>query len=173
MFIDNYAILHVVDTATRFSAATFLDKHGENYGQSVDGIWLALNACWTMLYSGYPNRIRTDQGSAFTSARWKSLVESKGIQLRLSGVRAHSLLGIGEKLHDRLRRIYRKILHDYPTVNRRFILKGAIKAMNDTIGENGLVPSRLVFGIFARFPILNPKLSNQKTRMQIIKTAQA
>ena len=62
MYIDNCAILHVVDTATRFSAATFLDKHGENYGQSVDGIWLALNACWVTLYTGYPNRLRTDQG---------------------------------------------------------------------------------------------------------------
>jgi len=173
MYIDNCAILHVVDTATRFSAATFLDKHGENYGQSVDGIWLALNACWVTLYTGYPNRLRTDQGSAFTSDRWREIIESKGIKIRLSGVRAHNSLGIGEKLHDPLRRIFRKIQHDFPEANPRMILSVAVKAMNDTINEKGLVPSRLVFGILPRFPILNSNLPNQKERLEIIKTAQA
>lgn len=37
VFIDNAPILHFADTATLFSALTFLDKHGETYGQSVDG----------------------------------------------------------------------------------------------------------------------------------------
>ena len=32
MFIDGKALLHVVDTATRFSSATFLDSSGQNYG---------------------------------------------------------------------------------------------------------------------------------------------
>lgn len=35
--IDNAESIHVVDTATRLSASTFLDKLGETYGQSVDG----------------------------------------------------------------------------------------------------------------------------------------
>lgn len=50
MFIANTTILHVVYTATGLSASTFLDKHGKKYGQSVDGIWLALNARWCTLY---------------------------------------------------------------------------------------------------------------------------
>ena len=45
--------------------------------------------------------------------------------------------------------------------------------MNDTMGENGLVPSRIVFGIIPRFPILNTELPTQKQRMEIIKSAQA
>lgn len=173
MFLDNCSVLHVVDTATRFSAATFLDKHGETYGQSVEGIWQALASCWFLIYTGYPNRIRSDQGSTFTSVKWKSLVESKGISMRLSGIRAHSSLGIGEKLHDPLRRIFKKIRHEYPSANPKTILRVAVKAMNDTMGENGLVPSRLVFGILPRFPILNSNLPSQKERMEIIKTAHA
>ena len=35
--LDGKALLHIVDTATRFSAAAFLD---EDFDQSVEGIWL-------------------------------------------------------------------------------------------------------------------------------------
>lgn len=40
--------------------------------------------------------------------------------------------------------------------------------MNDTIGENGPAPSRLV----PRFPILNSDIPTQNERMDVIKTAQ-
>ena len=173
MFLDGKAVLHIVDTATRFSAATFLDSHGEKYGQSVEGIWLAFVMTWATMYTGYPNRLRTDQGSVFTSQRWKQLTDLQGIQLRLSGVKAHSSLGIGERLHEPLRRIYNKISHHKPHVDKSYVLKVAVKAMNDTMGENGLVPSRLVFGIIPRFPILNTDLPNQKDLMELIKKAQA
>lgn len=45
--------------------------------------------------------------------------------------------------------------------------------MNDTINENGLVPSRLVFCIIPRYPILNTELPTHKDRMNAIKRAQA
>jgi hypothetical protein len=38
MFIDGKAVLHVIHSATRFNAATFLDLHSESYRQSSDGI---------------------------------------------------------------------------------------------------------------------------------------
>ena len=116
---------------------------------------------WATMYTGYPNRLRTDQGSVFTSQRWKQLTDLQGILLRLSGVKAHSSLGIGERLHEPLRRIYTKISHHKPHVDKSYVLKVAVKAMNDTMGENGLVPSRLVFGIIPRFPILNTDLPNR------------
>lgn len=40
--------------------------------------------------------------------------------------------------------------------------------MNDTIGENGPAPSRLV----PRFPILNSDIPTQNERMDVIKTTQ-
>lgn len=96
-----------------------------------------------------------------------------GVQLRLSGVKAHSSLGIGELLHDPFHRIYRKIRHCHANVPPRMVLKVAIKAMNDTIGENGIVPSRLVFGILPIFPIISTKLPTQRERMAALPTAQA
>ena len=44
--------------------------------------------------------------------------------------------------------------------------------MNDTIGENGLVLSRLVIGITPRFPIISSDLPTQKERMDILRSAQ-
>lgn len=85
----------------------------------------------------------------------------------------HSSLGIGELSHELLRRIYNKAGHGYPTVGKRFIQKVAVKAMNGTIIERGLVPSRFVLGIIPRFPILNINLSKQGERMDIIKKSQA
>lgn len=90
IFIDNVAIVHNFDTETPFSASTFLDNHGETYGQSVDGICLTLNACRCNLCTDYPDLIRSNQGSLFTSNRWGGIVESKDIQTHLSGARAHS-----------------------------------------------------------------------------------
>lgn len=37
MFLDGKAVVHIVNTATRFSAGTYLDSHDANYRQSVEG----------------------------------------------------------------------------------------------------------------------------------------
>jgi hypothetical protein len=55
MFINGKAILHIADTATMFSAATFLDSNLATYGQSVEGVWVALMETWFTVYTGYPN----------------------------------------------------------------------------------------------------------------------
>ena len=68
MFLDGKALLHIFDSATRFSSAAFLDK---DFDQSVEGIWLAFIQVWCTMYTGYPNRIRVEQGSSFTSDRWR------------------------------------------------------------------------------------------------------
>lgn len=41
--------------------------------------------------------------------------------------------------------------------------------MNDTIKENGLVQSRLVFGTVPRFPTLNKNVPEQKKNQQQLK----
>jgi hypothetical protein len=173
MFIDRSAILHAVDTATRFSASTFLDKHGYAYGQSVDGVWAAFLECWATVYSGYPNKIRTDAGSIFVSPRWRECTDMAGMLLQISGVESHNSLGLGERMHEPLRRIYRKVSYDFPTAPPAIVLKCATKALNDTMGENGLVPSLLVFGIVPMFPILSSKLPEQQERMRLLAAAQA
>lgn len=63
MFLEGDAVLDIVDTATRLSAATFLDGNVATYGQTVEGIWPTSLMTWSLVYSGYPNWLRIDQGS--------------------------------------------------------------------------------------------------------------
>jgi hypothetical protein len=96
MFINGKVVLQVIDFATRFNTASFLDSHSESYGQSSDGIWDAFIDIWCSIYTECLDRLRIDSGSAFTSVKWKTLTESRGITLRISGVEAqnnHSVLG--------------------------------------------------------------------------------
>ena len=167
MFIDGRAILHIVDTATKFSAATYLEK----YGQSTIGIWNAFVDCWCTIYTGYPYRIKCDSGSVFTSEKWKALNCMAGTNISISRVEAHNSLGMGKRLHSPVRRIFYKVRTDHPTVRKELLLRIAIKAMNDTIGEDGLVPSLLVLGIVPIFPILNTNLPQQQERMKALITA--
>lgn len=108
MWLDRKAVLHVVETATRSNAATFLYSHGEIYGQSVDEIWSTFIKTWVKMYTDYRNRLRLGQASVFTYDIWRYLANVIGIQLSLSGVKAHSSLRVGERIHSTQRRIYEK-----------------------------------------------------------------
>ena len=95
-----------------------------------------------------------------------------GIEIGISGVEAHNSLGIGEQLHAPLGRIYRKIKNDFPQIPPHILLKLAVKAMNDTNGENGLVLSLLDFGIIPGFPIISSHLPTHRERMKALSEAQ-
>lgn len=88
-------------------------------------------------------------------------------------MKEHSFLGIGKHLQEPLRFIYNKVGHNYPTVEKSFILKVSIKAIDDIMTEKLLVNSRSVYEIIPRVPILNTKLPKQGERMDIKKNAQA
>lgn len=47
-------------------------------------------------------------------------------------------------------------------------LRLPIKAMNDTLGPEGLVPSLLGFGIMRSLPVINNPLAEQKDRMSVL-----
>lgn len=99
IILESKTIIHIADTATRFSTETYLDSHKTIYGQSVEDICLVFIITWAKIYSGYPTRMRKDQGSVFTFDGWKQLTELAGYKLEVSGVKAHRSVGIEELLH--------------------------------------------------------------------------
>jgi hypothetical protein len=101
----------------------------------------------------------------------ETLTESRGIILRISGVEAHNSLGIGERYHGPLRRVYQKIEHELPHVGLALLLRIAVKAIHDTMGTNGLVSSLLVFGVVPRFPPMSIDLPKQGDRMAALAAA--
>lgn len=96
-----------------------------------------------------------------------------GISLQLSGVESHNSLRSGERYHDPLRRIFRKIKFDAPSVEDDDALRLAFNAMNNTLGPEGLTSSLLVFGTQPRFPPLNTALPKQSERMAALRNARA
>ena len=68
-------------------------------------------------------------------------------------------------------RILNKIRRETPSIIFPLTLRIALKAMTDTMGTNGLVPSYFVFGILPRFPSSNAILPNHEDRMTALKLA--
>ena len=146
---------------------------GRNFcpSRSTTDIWHSFLACWSTAYVGHPDIIRVDQESAFTSQEFEKLAHRNGIHIQLSGVQSHNAIGPGERYHQPLRRIFNRINEDVPTIDPHLALQLAIKAMNDTSGPEGLVPSLLVFGVLPRFPPLSPDLPGHKDRMTAMNSA--
>ncbi len=138
--------LHFFDIDTGFNSAIFM------LYQTVEAVWDAFVTCWESLYIGFPMTLRVDKGRAFTSVRWTNRPKEVGTNVQKSDVGAHNWLGSGERYHAPLRRIFFKIWEEHPDMGKNIILKLAVKAMNDTMDPEGLVPSYLEFGCILRFP---------------------
>ena len=122
------------------------------------------------MYPGYSDVIKTDQGSVVTASEFLKLSSMAGVKIELSGVESHNSLSAAEK-YDPLGRIFEKIHFENPLLKPEFILSTAVKAMNDTMNCDGLVPSLLVFGILPRFPSFRTNLPNQAERMRALSAA--
>lgn len=139
MYIGSDPVLHIVDSATRFSAARFLPD------VTTMTVWSKFVECWISIYTGMPNRIRVDRGTCFGD-NFFSIARRANIDIGRSGVEAHSSLGVGERYHKPLRDTFRKAKIAIPSATNDLILSLSVKAMNDTLGPEGFVPSALVFG---------------------------
>lgn len=61
-------------------------------------------------------------------------------------IKIHNSLGLGERYHQPLRNTFRQVSLTHSHVLKAVRLMMAVKAMNDTLGPEGIVPSDLVFG---------------------------
>ena len=150
LYIDGTPVLHVVDEATRFQAARFLPN------MTAVTLWETLRLCWIDTYLGPPAIINHDAGTNFASADFQQYNKSLGIETKEVPIEAAQSMGIVERYHMPLRRAYeviREELFSETSVSqqkRPLILQMAVKAVNDTAGPDGSVPTLLVFGAFPR-----------------------
>lgn len=99
-----------------------------------------------------PTRISSEYTKKVLSPERSSLnASSAGIEVQLYGIQSHKAIGVDERYHAPLRRIFLRICEDVPDINHHIPLQLSAKAMNDKMGLEGLVPSLLVFGILPRF----------------------
>ena len=63
-------------------------------------------------------------------------------------VKAHNLIGIVERYYGPLHRIYHIIIAELTDIGKDITLQMAFKAINDSAGPDGLIPTLLVFGAY-------------------------
>jgi hypothetical protein len=75
------------------------------------------------------------------------------IRLDLSPIESHNSLKVGERYHDSLRRLYSKVRHDFPVISADLVFSLAKQAMNDTMVNEELFTTLLVFRTVPRLSI--------------------
>ena len=161
-------VLHIVDTGTKFQGAEFLTA------LDTTTVWNTFVKMCATTYTGFPDSMLTDQGSVFVSKEWEYNCELAEIDLRHTGTESHNSLGAGETYHALLRRVYMKTVKDHPTLSIDMCLALTVKAINSTVGPDGLCPQLLVFGVLPKLPKICPQeYPSQKERFRALQTARA
>lgn len=165
MFINGKPVLHMVDQATHFSAATFLKN------QSSAEVWKAIQHLWNLVYLGPPDTIKVDQGSNYISRELRGELNANGIALEEAPIETPGAIGTVERYHAPLRLAFEKIRRDLGRdVADHECLRMAVFAVNSTIGPEGLCPILLVFGAIPR-PARVGSSSSQIERAEAIDKA--
>ena len=94
-----------------------------------------------------------------------------GITTKTVPVEAHWSIGKVERYYAVLRRAYQIVSEELPDLDKEMALQMAVKAVNDTAGPNGLVPTLLVFGAFPRMSELDPPAPSIAQRAAAAKKA--
>lgn len=115
--------------------------------------------------------MRLDQESSFNSKEFRTLTSKAGLKLQFSGVESHNSIGVGEKYHGALRRVYNKVRDEKPRVDRERALRLSLKACNDTMGPHGLVTMMFFYGVLPAIPVVSSKVPKQRERMKALESA--
>lgn len=165
MYLEGKPVLHVIDESTAFGAARFLKKI------STEQVWEALRLCWIDTYLGPPDWIVTDAGKQFTSDEFRALAKGMAISVKEVPIEAHHSIGKSERYHGPLRRAYTIIRAECPQTSPEACLQMAIKAVNDTAGPDGIVPTLLVFGAYPRMTEVSAPSPTLQQRAKAVKKA--
>ncbi|KAF1936672.1 hypothetical protein EJ02DRAFT_427316, partial [Clathrospora elynae] len=166
MYLGSKPVLHVVNSSTAFQGAKFLSA------MSAKETWQALRTLWIDTYQGPPDILTHDAGTNFASAEFRAEAKIMGVTCKQVPTEAHWSVGKTKRYHAPLRRAW-DILHAELTATMpdKAILQMAVKAVNDTAGPDGLVPTLLVFGAYPRMTTESPPSPSMVKRSEAIQKA--
>ncbi|KAK1914254.1 hypothetical protein P3342_007500 [Pyrenophora teres f. teres] len=166
MYLSGKPVLHVVDSSTAFQGAKFLSSI------SARETWQALRMLWIDTYQGPPDIITHDAGTNFASSEFRAETKIMGVTCKQVPTEAHWSVGKVERYHAPLRRAW-DILYDelQDAMSEEAILQMAVKAVNNTAGPDGLVPTLLVFGAYPRMTTESPPAPSMVKRSEAIQKA--
>jgi hypothetical protein len=143
-YITGQPVLHVIDEGTRYQAGRWLQDI------SAKTTWDTLRLCWIDTYLGPSDQITADAGKNFASREFSQLASTVGTKVKIVPVEAHNSVGIVERYHGPVRRAYYIITAEVRDINKDMALQMAFKAINDSAGPDGLIPTLLVYGAYPR-----------------------
>jgi hypothetical protein len=144
MYLDGKPVLQVVNSATAFEAARFLKD------MLAHTAWDTLRACWIDTYLGPSDIIVYNAGKNFVSTEFRQLANSIAIEIKKVPVKAHNSVGQVKRYYAPLRRAYKIIQNELKDeqIDKEMMLQMAVKAINNSAGPDGIVPTLLVFGAY-------------------------
>jgi hypothetical protein len=118
---------------------------------------------WINTYLGLPDLVTHDIGTNFAAEEFQQYANSLTIATKEVPVEAANTMGLVERYHKPLCRAYEIIDDEFKdkgnpngSIPKALILQMAIKAVNDTAGHDGLVPTLLVFRAYPCMSELSP-----------------
>lgn len=169
MYIENLHVLRIVEESTGFSAGRFLPCAGTKQ------IWDTFVEFWYLIDSTIPNKILIDQRTSFREA-FAVYKRLWNVNVSHMGIESHSALVIGESYHQPLRITYQNISITHSHIPKGLRLTISVKALNDTLGAQGIVISLLLYKTSPQIRVLrigllqHPKLAK---RAKAAETARA
>jgi transposase InsO family protein len=122
-----------------------------------------------------PDVVTTDRGTQFTSRDFELALSCHSDKQQYTAVESHHSRGAKERVHAVLRRVYLKTRHDHPKLSQELALAYSQKAINETIGSDGIVPILPVYGSMPRFRAagLDSRRQPNSERFRCMATARA
>jgi hypothetical protein len=120
--------------------------------------WDTLRICWINTYLGPPDKLIHNAEKNFASTEFRQLANSMAIKVKEVPVKAYNSVGQVERYYTPLRRVY-KIIQDKlenKHINKEIMLQMAVKAINNSAGPDGIVPTLLVFSAYPRLTKMDP-----------------
>ena len=127
--------------------------------------------CWIDTYLGLPDQITADARKNFTSKEFSQLAATVGTKVKIVPVEAHNSIGIVERYHNPVRRAYQIITVEIRDIDKDMALQMAFKAINDSVGPDGLIPTLLVYGAYPRMSEYDTPVLTITQRASAIKKA--
>ena len=115
---------------------------------SARNAWDTLRLCWIDVYLGPPDQIVHDAGKNFSSAEFRQQAKAMAIEVKEVPVEAYNSVRKVERYHTPLHHACEIISLELEGASEELILQMAVKAVNDSAGPDGLVPTLLVFGAY-------------------------
>lgn len=143
-YVDSKLILNIVDEATNFHFAKLLEEI------SSEPLWRPGRLCWSPVYLGPPDVIAYDSEKNFMTSAFQANADMSHIWTKSLPVESANSMTIVERYHAPIRRALNTIYKEAKDIEQGVALQMAVKAINDSVGSNGLVPTLLVFGALPR-----------------------